>query len=400
MRRRIWAGCLLAAVLLAICLPLANASETTVYQLALNDNFVDEDALVAANMPVAVSGTIYVPYSTFDRYTTGVDLGVSYTENWENGAHTLTLFTLNALLRFDLTNQTCIDQYEQPQNMKAILRNNKVYVPAYSVCQAFGLQYSYIPTRTAGVLIRIKNHNAVLSDVKFQQSSASFMQTRYDKYLQSLNPTITTATPTPSTPSRPVVTPPPPSTTPQQQETEAEDGKTVRLALCCTPGDATESLLETLDSRGVRALFLFRPEELEEQAQRVLRALGDGHSVGFLVDGSDAQSALEQLEKGNDALERLTWSRTHIACLENGGDETAQALREAGWRLWQREVDGRPSSGELPVTWILSQVERQRTSARVELDGSTVTAQSIGRLISRLLSEGNTISAVLDSELS
>ena len=400
MRRRIWAGCLLAAVLLAICLPLANASETTVYQLALNDNFVDEDALVASNMPVAVSGTIYVPYSTFDRYTTGVDLGVSYTENWENGVHTLTLFTLNALLCFDLTNQTCIDQNEQPQNMKAILRNNKVYVPAYSVCQAFGLQYSYIPTRTAGVLIRIKNHNAVLSDVKFQQSSASFMQNRYDKYLQSLNPTITTATPSPSTPSRPVVTPPtPPSATPRPEETETE-GKTVHLAVRCTPGDSTESMLETLDNRSVKVLFLFRPEELEEQAQRVLRALGDGHSVGLLVDGSDAQSALKQLEEGNDTLERLTWSRTHIACTENGNDNTNQALHDAGWRLWQREVDGQVIYGDLPITQILAQIERQRTSARVELDSSMVTAQSLGRLISRLLSEGNTISAVLDSDLS
>lgn len=397
MRRRTWLACLLAAALLVLCIPLAAASEPTVYQLALNDNFVDEDALVASNMPVSVGGTIYVPYSTFDRYTTGVDLGVSYTENWDNGVHTLTLFTLNGLLCFDLTNGTCIDQREEPQNIKAILRNNKVYVPAYSVCQFFGLQYSYIPTRTAGVLIRIKNHSAVLSDVKFQQSSASFMQNRYNKYILSLTPT---ATPAPSA-VRPVTPTPTPSATAssQPETTETENGKTVRLAVACTTGEAAQSVLEALNSRSVQALILFRPEDLEKQASLVLRALGDGHSVGFLVDGSDPQEALEELEAGNTALERLAWTRTHIACLENGGEETADALRQAGWRLWEGEVDGRPSGGTLPVSRILSQVGRQRTSARVDLDDSSATAGDLSRLISRLLSEKHTLAAVLESDL-
>lgn len=398
MRRRTWLACLLAAALLVLGIPLADASEPTVYQLAVNDNFVDEDALVASNMPVSVDGTVYVPYSTFDRYTTKVDLGVSYTENWDNGSHTLTLFSLNGLLCFNLTDGTCIDQNEEPQNMKALLRNNKVYVPAYSVCQFFGLQYSYIPTRTAGVLIRIKNHNAVLNDVKFQQSSASFMQNRYNKYLLSLTPT---ATPTP-TAVRPVTpTPAPSSAVPSQPETaEPEDGKTVRLAVAFTTGEAGEAVLNTLHSRNVQALILFRPEELEAQAGLVLRALGDGHSVGLLVDGTDAERALEALEAGNAALERLAWTRTHMVCLENGGDGTADALRQAGWRIWSGEVDGTPSGGALPVSRILTQVSRQRTSARVDLNDSNVTAGELNRLISQLLSEKHTLAAVLESDLS
>lgn len=395
MRRRTWAACLLAAVLLVLLIPLADASEPTVYQLALNDNFVDEDALVASNMPVSVGGTIYVPYTTFDRYVTGVDLGVSYTENWDDGEHTLTLFTLNGLLRFNLTQGTCIDQNEEPQNMAAIFRNNKIYVPAYSVCQHFGLQYSYIPTRTAGVLIRIKNQSAVLNDVKFQQSSASFMQNRYNKYILSLNPsttpTFTTTHPTP-TPVPPVTVPP--------VTAEPGAGKTVRLAVSCTTGEAGGEILETLSSRGVQALMLFRPAELEARADLVLQALSEGHTVGLLVDGSDAQAALEELEAGNAILARLAWTQTHIACVENGTDETRDALRQAGWRLWDGEVDGRSGSGELPIASILNQVDRQRTSARVDLDDHAATGNSVGRLISRLLNEKHTLAAVLESDLS
>ena len=395
MRRRTWAACLLAAVLLVLVIPLADASEPTVYQLALNDNFVDEDALVASNMPVSVGGTIYVPYTTFDRYITGVDLGVSYTENWDDGEHTLTLFTLNGLLRFNLTRGTCIDQKEEPQNMAAILRNNKVYVPAYSVCQFFGLQYSYIPTRTAGVLIRIKSQSAVLNDVKFQQSSASFMQNRYNKYILSLTPSTTPGTTTP----RPPVTPTP-SATETQPVTEPEEGKTVRLAVSCTTGEAGADIVETLSGRGVQALLLFRPAELEARAGLVLQALAEGHTVGLLVDGSDAKAALEELEAGNAILARLAWTRTHIACVENGTDETLDALRQAGWRIWEGEVDGRSGSGELPITSILNQVGRQRTSARVDLDDSAATGNNVGGLISRLLNEKHTLAAVLESDLS
>lgn len=395
MRRRTWAACLLAAVLLVLVIPLADASEPTVYQLALNDTFVDEDALVTSNMPVSVRGTIYVPYSTFDRYATGVDLGVSYTENWDNGEHTLTLFTLNGLLCFNLTQGTCIDQNEEPQNMSAVMRNNKVYVPAYSVCQFFGLQYSYIPTRTAGVLIRIKNQNAVLNDVKFQQSSASFMQNRYNKYILSLTPS---ATPSITTPRPPVT--PTPTATATQPVTEPEEGKTVRLAVSCTTGEAGADILETLSGRGVQALVLFRPAELEARADLVLQALAEGHTVGLLVDGSDAQDALEELEAGNALLARLAWTQTHIACVENGTDETLETLRQAGWRLWEGEVDGRSGSGELPIASILNQVGRQRTSARVDLDDSAATGNSVGRLISRLLNEKHTLAAVLESDLS
>ena len=395
MRRRTWAACLLAAVLLVLVIPLADASEPTVYQLALNDTFMDEDALVTSNMPVSVGGTIYVPYSTFDRYVTGVDLGVSYTENWDNGEHTLTLFTLNGLLCFNLTRGTCIDQNEEPQNMSAILRNNKVYVPAYSVCQFFGLQYSYIPTRTAGVLIRIKNQSAVLSDVKFQQSSASFMQNRYNKYILSLTPSTTPSITTP----RPPITPPPTATA-TQPVTEPEEGKTVRLAVSCTTGEAGADILETLSGRGVQALVLFRPAELEARADLVLQALAEGHTVGLLVDGSDAQAALEELEAGNAILARLAWTQTHIACVENGTDETLEALRQAGWRIWEGEVDGRSGSGELPIASILNQVGRQRTSARVDLDDSAATGNNVGGLISRLLNEKHTLAAVLESDLS
>ncbi len=393
MMRWKWLCTALVLVLLLSILPLTGASTPTVYQLALNDKFVDEDGLVASNMPVAVGGTIYVPYSTFDRYATGVDLDISYTDSRENGSYILILYSLNGSLSFNVDEQTCVDQNGAVQNMQAIIRNGKVYVPAYSVCRFFGLEYSYIPTQSAGVLIRIKNRDAVLSDVTFQQSAASFMQNRYNRYLQSLTASTPAPTPTP----RPTPTPAPTTSggTEEPEETPEEtDGPTVRLAFACTTGEALDRVLDTLESRGAQALLLFRPEDLESRGADVLRALGEGHTVGLLVDGSSLEGARQALTEGNEALRRLCWTRTYIACLEDAGSGVASALAEEGWRLWSGNVDGRGSSAER----ILARAQ-SRGNARVTLDDSGDTAGLLSRFLTRLDQENGLLRPVLEGDL-
>ena len=82
MKKRL-AALLCAVVLLcAAALPRAEAAASTVYLLATNDKMCD---LPGGLLPVAVSGTIYVPYLVFDKATTGVDLGVYYGLTQERG---------------------------------------------------------------------------------------------------------------------------------------------------------------------------------------------------------------------------------------------------------------------------------------------------------------------------
>ena len=190
----------LCALVLAILLVLpwgSAAGEPEVY-------------LTTANMPVAVGGTIYVPYTVFDKNknNTGVDLGISCLEYKDAESHALTMFSLKGTLIFDINAQTCLanDEYVE---MRAIVRNGKTFVPANGVCQFFGLQYSYRPTETAGTLIRIKNSYATLSDERLLNSSESYRQDRYDRYIQSLN-AVPTATPTPTPAATPILPDPTP----------------------------------------------------------------------------------------------------------------------------------------------------------------------------------------------
>ena len=74
MKRRLLTMAVILVLLLGLS-PRADAVDIKVYQLALNERFMDNE-LTPTNMPVNVNGTIYIPYTAFDRTITGVDLGV------------------------------------------------------------------------------------------------------------------------------------------------------------------------------------------------------------------------------------------------------------------------------------------------------------------------------------
>lgn len=389
-RRRGVLYVLCAAVLvLALALPWAGAAgETQVYQLAVNETFVDKGELSAGTMPVAVGGTVYVPYTTFDKNATGVDLGISCLQYKDETEHSLTLFNLKGTLIFDINGQTCLANGDYVE-MKAIVRNGRTYVPANQVCQFFGLQYSYRPTRSAGVLIRIKNSYVALNDEKFINSATAYMQGRYDRYLQSLSAAETS-------PSQPApgwtATPAPSPTDPAGPEVRAY------LAFRCTAeGSDLERIISVLERHHARALFLFRPEELAERDDAVRRVLGAGHQVGFLTSGSSVEGARSALETGNALLAELAWSRSHIAAPEGGGTAAvAEALEADGWRIWSPNyTDNRA----LRVTALLNGASGRSYTVRLELDDSADTGESLERLLRRMEQEEYDLRPVLETEL-
>lgn len=381
---------LCAAVLaLALVLPWAGAAgEIQVYQLAVNETFVDKGELSAGTMPVAVGGTVYVPYTTFDKNATGVDLGISCLQYKDETEHSLTLFNLKGTLIFDINGQTCLANGDYVE-MKAIVRNGRTYVPANQVCQFFGLQYSYRPTRSAGILIRIKNSYVALNDEKFINSATAYMQGRYDRYLQSLNAAE-------SPPSQPTpgwtAAPEPVPTDPENPDVRAY------LAFRCTAERSDlERIAAILERHQAKALFLFRPEELPERDNAVRRVLSAGHQVGFLTGGSSVEGARSELEKGNDLLAELAWTRSHIAAPEGGGTAAVQeALETDGWRVWSPNyTDNRA----LRVTALLNGASGRRYTVRLELDDSVSTGDSLERLLRRMEQEEYDLRPVLETEL-
>lgn len=349
----------------------ARADTVEIYLMAENDQML---TLPVEAMPAWIGGALYVPYIAFDWTVTGVNLGVSYGWLQEDGGNGIMLYSLSGTLTFDLNAGTCTDRSGQQMSMRAVSRNGWVFVPLASVCSYFGLRYSYTPTNY-GTLIRITNGQEWLGS-EFVQYAQEAMKARYNNYMKQLYPDTSTATPQ--------ITPTP-SATPGGAENSRQE-LSVYLSFRCIGGGGLEKILDQLDGQGARALFLFRPEELEDAGETLRRIVGMGHSVGLSVPGETLSQVEEQLEEGAALLERLVRLKTHTVCLEQAGEDVAAALEGQGWAIWSPQVDqtGDTRTAVTRSNALINAFENWRGSVRVTLDDSAVTAGVLERLLPRM----------------
>ena len=238
-KRRLLGVFLTVVLCLGLLAPIP-VSAADLYFTSINDNL---QPLTADTMPVWSGGTLYVPYSVFDPNSTGVRLGMEC--SYERTANTVTLYNLNKMLVFDLNAGTSYNELTgETYSGKAIIRNNRPYLPLGLVCDFFGLTYSYIAI-SQGYLVRIKSSAVVLSDEMFVDAAGNFINRRLREYYQSLNSSTDSgdsgSTPTP---------------VPDGGD-EDENSSTVRtyLAFRCEDASGTTAVLDALDE-GTYALFL------------------------------------------------------------------------------------------------------------------------------------------------
>lgn len=365
-----WMAALCAlALLLALALPATGVGETPeVYILAVNDKFCD---LPGGALPQMVNGTLYVPYSVFDKSATGVDLGVYYGIGLgQSQGTTITLYSRSSqMLVFAISMGTCQDRDGNTMSFRGMIHNAVPYVPVAAVCSYFGLQYSFLPTSNRGTLIRVSNNAATMTDSQFLSAGAQNMSTRYNNILQSMEPSAGT-TPAPSAP--------PSSFSPNGEK------KDVRVYLAVDVSDNYTDLVSLIPD-GVQALFLFSPDALPAQSALVRKAVAAGHSVGLKVGGT-AEEALAQLERGNDLLTHIARCRTRMV---SAPEELRGALSAEGWACWQPGLTG-------DATAILNGVDQARSVARVQLPGN---AQVINRVLSQLVEKGYDLRQPLETSL-
>ena len=349
--------CLLALIL-SLALPALSAGATpTVYLLSLNDKMVD---LPGGLRPMSINGSVYVPYSAFDRTASGVDLGVYYGIDSTQGI-TLTLYSRNAMLVFRVNQGTCEDGQGNRMGFRCWVRNNTFYMPAAAICDFFGLHYANMATADRGTLIRLTSEKATMSDEFFLSSAGSAMAYRYYNAIQALTGQApTSAAPTPS--AAPVPTPTP---TPSREEL------TVYLALDLSECEDSGAVARL---EGLPLLILLTPDTLLRSPSLVRKLWAKGFSLGWKVSGT-AEEALEELNRGNDLLAHLVRGRTRIVWASR---ELQEELTRQGWLCW------RPNMTDSGITSNLNQLEKRRTTARLTLSGAPGDLTNAELLIRRL----------------
>ena len=340
--------------------------------LALNDEPI---SLADNTMPIRVGSTIYVPYFTFDsNQNGGVRLGVF--NGGQVQGRTLTLYNADSKnLTFDLRTGISYDYMEggERQVPTAIIRNGQIYVSASSTARYFDLDY-FQSSLTFGSrsypFIRISSQEAALSNSMFLSSVSATYLNQLQIYYQN-NVANQENTPAASTP--------PAAENPADEEPQGEIR--VSLAVRCDTGEAGEAMLETLRSAGRGALFLFTPEQLQQQDDLVRWVVAEGNTVGLLTSADTLSAALAELEEGNALLSRIAHTFTRIVLAENS--TVSGALEGEGWLCWEGNLDSLPDGRRAGTVYsgISQELEGRTRAARITVDDSQVSADVLERLM-------------------
>ena len=381
-KQRIAAWLLSFALCFGLVLPMST-SAAELYFTSLNDTLLP---LTNETMPVWSGGILYVPYTTFDPSTTGINmgLGVSYSRNKQ----TVSVFsTFDKIITFNLADKSCKDEITgEPVRARAFLRNGTPYLPINTICSHFGLTSS-LNTISQGYMVRIKNDAVVLSDAKFIDAAGDLINRRLREYNQSLTPSATT----PSNPSTPSVTPEPDDTSPSDVRTY--------LAILCQDGSYLPAILDALQTNRTYAVFYFPPQLLAEDPALLQEILGSGHSIGLLGEGDTLVQVQENLALGNQLLEQLTHTRTTLVYTP---ETHRAALSAKGWICWDETLLLRPDDSVGAISFGASTLRQlgTRTRATYLTIGESAGAQRVlATLIRQLNSNHYILSIPMETKL-
>lgn len=390
--RRFFTGLLTALLCIGLFLP-PSARAADIYFTALNDNLTE---LTSETMPLWSGGALYVPYTVFvpNRNTIGVDLGITVSYN-NRTRNIITLYTSRninntKILEFDLDAGTCTDEITgEALSARAIMRNGVPFLPLGVVCDFFGLTYSYTSLSFVpqGYLVRIKNNDVVLSDTDFIDAAGNLINQRLRKYTQSLSSAATTA---------PDTSPNPGTVVPE--EPVSPTNIPTYLAVLGQSVDGLDSILNTLDGRGWKAVFFLTPRMLEE-GDLVRRIQGTGHSVGILAQGGSAEETRQLLEQGNRTLEGVLHARTTLAYVP---EDQRAALEQEGWVCWDETLLLSPSASVGPSTFAsrtLRQLDSRSYTTYLTLEGGADGARVLSTLLNRLNSEHFILNIPMETRL-
>lgn len=309
---------LCALVLAGILVLSASASAGNVNLMAVNDRVLVD--LTADNMPRTVGDVLYVPYTMLSYQATGIDLGVN--AMYSTTKRTVLITDGQQGVVFDTRANTAQDMSGNPVSVQAMVRNGTVFVPIDWLCDYFG---TITCTRTStryGTLVRLTNSAAILSDRSFVSAADNQLADSLKRYLESggrgegENPL------------------------PSGAGTASEPPSGGELYLALRWGDEGEECLRLAEGRGLRALFLFTPEQLREQDGLVRRLVGAGHTIGLVLEGEDVETCLLQAEEGRGLLAAIARCPALVAGAPGLNREDRGALAQAGFAVWRPTLKG------------------------------------------------------------
>ena len=367
MKKRVLA--VLCALLFAISAipvgPVRAAPVKELFFVAVNDSAPE---LTGDAAPIWIGNTVYVPCTLFERRVTGVSLGINY--SWSKEA--ILLFSGERTLEFDISSgKAYADGGTRAYDYQAVIRNGRPYVPAVNACRFFELKTTMLYT-ASGPLLRIKDGNQELSDNLFMDVAEPLFATRLAQYNSANSGQGETPGSKPETGSA----------TPDPKDTVSGQEKAVYTAVRVTGGLELNGIITALNTRGVKGLFFFSPEDLPSYDKALRRLVGSGHRVGLMPQGQTLKEQLGSLAEGNRLLSHILRQETPFVLASGQGKEMEAGLHAAGYLLWKANVR---EEGQR-TTALMNQIKNQNGRARVLLQAQ-YGAGSLATLLREMQAE-------------
>ena len=335
---------LTAALFVGIALIPAGGS-SPVYLMAVNDTV--KPLPTVDNMPMIYNGELYIPYTMLSKQETGIDLRVSAQYSTVQGI--LSVSNSSRTVNFNTRKNTAHASTGENIRARAVMRNSMAYIPLNWLIDYFPtLDYSLVQT-DYGILLRLTNRSAVLTDQEFVDAADSLLRNALQNYHDSL------ITPEPSVSVSPTVPLPTPGNSPSQSPTAPTPTESQTPApkppvcLAFKWGNCTAEMADVLAQEEQSALFLFPVSVLAQEDDLIRRLIGQGHQVGLLLEGGDIDDCLTQLKLGRQLMADIARSPVLIVSADDLNRNGLTFLREADCAVWRATLraDGLTGSAAL-----------------------------------------------------
>lgn len=175
----------------------------------------------------------------------------------------------------------------------------------------------------------------------------------------------------------------------------------------------TPDIVDTLDKYGAKATFFVLEERIVMYPDYIKKILNSNHAIGLhgLSHGESIYksptSVLEEMEKTNKALEALTGKRSCLVRVPYGSSyrltsRQAENLEDAGYKIWDWNVDPRDSVGKIVPEKVLSNMRRgisQCSSSPIILfHDRKSTARMLDDVLAYLTGEGYELIAISEKQ--
>jgi hypothetical protein len=233
---------LIIALCAALCVVLlsspATADGDSVYFAVVNETILE---LRPEYMPIRSDRLMYIPVSLFNVS----ELGVFYSYNQTDSS--ITFFNADKVLTFNLNTGIAYDQ-EKQYSQSILSSGGRLYVPAYFICEQFGLGYAYIST---GPAVRITTSESKVGTALVTNISRDEFSRRKEEYEESLQPAQPGESPSSA-----------PSPSPAQSISYVE----IYLVINGNINEYTPGILDVLEEHGAKAAFFIEKDTLAENA--------------------------------------------------------------------------------------------------------------------------------------